>query len=458
VGVLPNGSCELAPPFICTNDILNPGPCSPIVGSIDNPLVKNFVTIGAFASGAIYVRDADPSRTTNRARLFVPVRGDPSITYLDVNDDSDPAHVGHACSGDFCLECAEEGSDRRCANSHKIGEDPFDNTRVLTLPTEPVGIAASQDGSALVVAHDTQQSVSLSSNSWVTSPALQFILTGLPTGPDEVATVPVPAYVTALRAKQAQNPNADLPNFDYQPGFLVTYRATPTLDLIRYSSDADSMPPRPFLTRVNTFPVVANQDGKDSRGVAIDASDRQACEAGCPGRGSEPNQCLLDCVANNNLLFFIANRAPASLLLGLIKTELTLSDDQGGGKPQVTSALDNAFIYDSIPLDTGPSHVEIGNIINQDGQLERRVFIVCFDTRFVFMYDPTAQRVQGPFRTGRGPQALAFDTAPDASHSFLFVGHFTDSYLGVIDLDMRNPTFGTMFATIGEPLPPRESR
>ncbi len=102
--------------------------------------------------------------------------------------------------------------------------------------------------------------------------------------------------------------------------------------------------------------------------------------------------------------------------------------------------------------------MEVGKVIDRNGKLSTRVFVVCFDTRFVFMYDPDAKRIDATFSTGRGPQALAFDTAPDATHSFLFVAHFTDSYLGVIDLDMRNATFGTMFATIGQPLPPRESR
>jgi hypothetical protein len=44
-------------------------------------------------------------------------------------------------------------------------------------------------------------------------------------------------------------------------------------------------------------------------------------------------------------------------------------------------------------------------------------------------------------------------------HAFLYVGHFTDSYLGVVDLDMSHPeTFGTLFASIGIPIPPLESR
>jgi hypothetical protein len=87
------------------------------------------------------------------------------------------------------------------------------------------------------------------------------------------------------------------------------------------------------------------------------------------------------------------------------------------------------------------------------------------------MIDPletdTANAVIAVIDTGRGPNAIAFDTtcsaAPNApcgtdDMAFLYVGHFTDSYLGVVDLDMRQSTFGTMFASLGSPLLPVESQ
>jgi hypothetical protein len=41
----------------------------------------------------------------------------------------------------------------------------------------------------------------------------------------------------------------------------------------------------------------------------------------------------------------------------------------------------------------------------------------------------------------------------------MYVGHFIDSYIGVVDLDMRKPsTFGSMFISLGAPAPPRESQ
>jgi hypothetical protein len=38
------------------------------------------------------------------------------------------------------------------------------------------------------------------------------------------------------------------------------------------------------------------------------------------------------------------------------------------------------------------------------------------------------------------------------------VAHFTDSYIGVIDLDQRHHTFGTMIRALGRPSAPRGDR
>ena len=107
------------------------------------------------------------------------------------------------------------------------------------------------------------------------------------------------------------------------------------------------------------------------------------------------------------------------------------------------------------------SKIAVGTAIGRDGAPVVRVFAAAFDSRLVFSYDPEARRVDATIRTGRGPHALAFDTQLDGDdvHAYLFVGHFTDSYLGVVDLDLRRPdTFGTLFASVGTPTPPRESR
>lgn len=442
------------------NRLLSPAPC----GALDiGPYVRNKATIGAFASTALIVKR--PGGIAG-ARLFVPVRGDPSITYFDVTDDSDPANLYSPCleGGAFCLDCGQANTqDRRCADAHRMGQNPADNPRGITLPVEPVGLAAADfdGGNLLVVAHQSGGAASLLTNPWQAGgpwtpsdrPALQFTVAGLPDGPTGVAAVPEPALVAASREA-----SGDSGGLAYEPGFLVTYRGAAEVDLLRYHVD-EGDPSRPFLTRAGGVGISALAEGYDSRGIALDASERQACEAECAsGARADLLACLTACTAIP-LRFFVANRTPASLLVGQVETVLTQTGVAGAAK--VTSAFERLSIQAAVPLSYGASNVALGHVVDRDGKLSLRVFAVAFDSRFVFSYDPEARRVDQVIRTGRGPHAIAFDTGGtgDSLHSFLLVGHFTDSYVGVVDLDMRHRyTFGSMFASLGQPLPPKESK
>jgi hypothetical protein len=497
-----------------------PGACTPIPYS--SPFIRKFATIGAFASGAVQAMNPMGSGV----RLFVPVRGDPSITWFDVIDDrsfgsaadcpaAEPC-AGGACascttkdaacayptagiSSDLCqcapgkdpgslawscnpfpfeLDCGQTGDLQQCADEHRMGVDPYDNFRDLSLPVEPVGLDASDDGTALVSAHQisTGPAVGLSINDWgPVRPSFQFTLTGsVASGPSEVAHIPTPLLVSLT---QALPQGSTIPVISYQPGFLVTYNSAPEIDLFRYHDD-DGSPPRPYLTRSGQTAITVNASGNDSRGIVVDPTDRKACEAQCgaPPLGATPSQGVLDCLracVDIPLRLFAANRAPASLLIGRVDTTIDQSDVGG---VTGSGASDVASIMLPIPLATGPSKVGLGNVIGQDGLLHPRVFVVMFDSRKIFDIDPATGDIETIIETGRGPHPIVFDTcvtgaaagtmpgsgmacAPgDDEHSYLYVGHFTDSYIGVIDLDMRHTTFGTLFASFGTPIAPRESK
>jgi hypothetical protein len=83
------------------------------------------------------------------------------------------------------------------------------------------------------------------------------------------------------------------------------------------------------------------------------------------------------------------------------------------------------------------------------------VFVACFDSRRIFVYDPQRSRIETEILTGRGPHALLVDE----QRRLLYVGHFTDSYVGVYSLDLAFPaTYGTMLGTLGNPKSPRASK
>jgi len=108
-------------------------------------------------------------------------------------------------------------------------------------------------------------------------------------------------------------------------------------------------------------------------------------------------------------------------------------------------------ISDLVAVDDGPSRVTVGQIIDERGQVRRRVFLTCFDSNAVTIYDPEARVIDARVPVGRGPSALVVDDA----HALAYVSHFTDSYVGVIDLDARHASFGTLILALGSPTAPR---
>jgi hypothetical protein len=376
------------------------------------------------------------------ARLFVPVRGEPSLTFFDVDDDR-PTAPGVEGKQTFLLNCDQSANDGRCANSHRSGVDAADNIRALTLPAEPFGIAVTDRAEAIVLSHQSSGNGALSlftatapDGTGVSvlgaKPALQFVYGGLPAATTGIASLPVPEGATT-----APPPGAPA----YHQGFVVTYREAPEADVFRFFDDAAAAPIRPFLTRTSAVPLAATPSGRDSRGVVIDhspSSERAVCAGACAPADSA---CLAGC-STIPLDAYIANRSPASLLIG----QVLLADPKLG--------TEEVHIFDSVPLAQGPSRVVIGRIKTVKNGMtvyEKRVFVICFDARVIFVYDPVQRRIDGAIRTGRGPHSLVMDPVEPIA----YVGHFTDSYIGLIDLDQTHAgTFETIVATIGVPQAP----
>lgn len=435
-----SAACSAAGLGLNADPFLNPGPCAPIAYA---PLVRASVYVGAFASGLLL--SYDPREAG--ARLFAPVRGDPSVTFFDVGDDrageTDP----------FALGCGKTAAGF-CGDTHRIGRDADRTQRGLLLPPDPVGIASSTNGEAIVSAHPSQAAASLVVNPWDETPFLSYFAGDLAPGPTEIAAVPRPAFVAAA---EAQATAAGVP-FIYRDAFVVTYRSAAQVDVLQYVRDSGSVPSRPFLVRAQQVAITTSSSNIDHRGVAVLSGERAACEASC-GSADGDVACLATCAETVPLRVFVASRRPESLLFGRIETIVLRGTSvvDGVTTERITGAFDLVTLDDALPLDFGASRVETGRVIDQDGTPVDRVFAVAFDSRRVFIVDPYRARIEAIVRTGRGPHDIAVDhgVANGEAYSYLYVGHFTDSYLGVVPLDLRRPlTYGSMIATVGHPLPP----
>jgi hypothetical protein len=433
--------------------------------------------IGAFATD-VQLASSTTHPELNGKRIYVPVRGDATVTWADVTP-----------GGPLTFDCgAPDGG--RCNAAHHVGSytDSFD-TRSVTMPGEPFAMAQTPDGSAIAITHQTSGNTSLltsgvgplgpnggpdqvahTSSSCPTQipglkcPSMQFVLSGVPIGGDGIVAVPHDKF----------GPVPPCENVGYQqpcirPAFLQTSHTVGELDLLRYYNDFGSTLNRPFLVREVAYPLSANSGGTDSRGIAIDTSPRVACEQAPPGAD-------LSVCARLPARVFFASRTPPSLVVGEI----------GGTSPNgdLSYDPDRLVITGNVPLPNGPSRVYLAPIVDSTGNYALRVFVTCYDASEVVVYDPDAGAIENMIPVGPGPFAMAFDSfnpnlvatrsraasdtlppggpiGPLNKYRFAYVASFTQSYLQVIDLDNSSPTGGVTYErivfTLGRPTPPKGS-
>ena len=439
-------------------------PILPLESNLENVVPGRAVVIGAFASDVVRRTLVTPPGSSGdvaegRERLFIPVRGDATLHWIDVNSDG-------------TLYCGQNRDDRLCDDDHRAGDDPEqENTRNnMRMEPEPFGLDADENGLNVVVSNQTSGAVSLFTHlrepdaiAWAKGPQFVWREGGMPQRPIGVANVPVPL----ARPSSGR---------EHLPGFLVTFRNAHTVFMVRVYDDAESQPSRPFLRRYEAERIQTNSSGIDSRGIGVDPFHRHAAENDCLARFGIQRVCALDpnCAEAQDPAFqacltsaaatpldvFIANRAPSSLIFG--RTDAIVSD---------SATTDIPFFYDNLPLDVGPSRVYIGDIINLQGQRERRIFVLCFDSRRIAIYDPVRGELETEIVTGRGPHGFAIDTklvdddpndaivGANDEHAYAYIGHFLDSYVGVVDLDQRHKNlYGKIIANVGKPEPPRASK
>ncbi len=458
----------------------------------------------------------------NGGRLFVPVRSDTSLTWMDVQSDDDPRYLAGAPSNataatypPFFLNCNRTTADA-CDSLHHAGQlsDPG-NTRQLTMPSDPFAMAFTDDGTGIVVTHEDQtesslyltgldpagttatpsiveeagSSEALGQNAF--DPSIQFIVDSMPQGGVGIASVP---------HDLAAIPNPD-PTNPLRPALLQTSNQAAEIDLLRYYSDegvlgasdeggtaglgqVGSLNLRPFLIRERAYSVAGHSAASSTRGIAIDPTPRIACELNVTGPlGLSTTSPQYVACAQTPARVFIASAAPPLLVLGQI----------GGMGQDGTYDPDQLTISGGVSLSSGPSNVYVAPIVDQNGLYSVRVFVVCFDSQTIVIYDPDTQRIENEVSTGPGPFAMAFDpfdVAAVAAHAavpfdprskymtisngsvtgpalrayrFAYIASFTDSFVQVMDLDQSfkddrlgagTATFENIVYSLGVPSQP----
>jgi hypothetical protein len=389
--------------------------CAPPVDSTNDRYRKQTADIGAFAS--------DLQLSVDGTRLFTTVRGDATLTWATVEP-----------SAPLAFNCGQLTNGGRCDATHQAGNNSSacGNTRHATMPGEPFSFAQTEDGTALAVTQQATQETSLllsgisprQAPSWspanscaaevaghvVTPPSMQFVLEQVPVGGNGI--VAVPHDPDAVR--RCEDVSDKFPCI--RPAFLETTRSAPEIDLIRYYDDDGSTLPRPFLVREAAYPVNVNSPGTDQRGIVVDPTPRLVCKAKAvaqamangeqpPGPGSKA---FVQC-GQLPARIFIASRSPSSIIYGTI----------GGFAPSGDGSYDpdQLHLLGNFPVVAGAARLYLAPIVDATGHYAIRLFVVCYDSAQVFVFDPDNvldNQIQGAtpeavLSVGPGPFAMAFD-------------------------------------------------
>lgn len=297
------------------------------------------VRIGSYAAGIA----VSPSGR----RLYVPVRSDGDLTFVDVDES------GRMSCG------TNGGAAPRCDDFHSRGDDSFANDRGIVLPAEPVGLTAgsleSDFGGApgsgdYVLVADRAGRVSLfldrAATAGTVAPMLVHVGTGFANG---VAGI----------------------SFDPRSG-LVFLPGSGTNEIGRAGVALDTggdMLERSFVFAAGSLRLVGLSDGQDSRAIAFEPSG--------PGAAHRA---------------FVASRRPEALLV--------IDLDREGANPG------EAAVSRVIEVGAGPARVTAARF----GTPARTfVFVSCFDGRELYVVDADNGELASVVRGLSGPFELAVD-------------------------------------------------
>ena len=351
---------------------------SPITG-----LLVDQVRIGSYTDGMAVAASGDG------ARLYMPVRSDANLTFIDVD-----------ASGRFdCGDGSELG--RPCDDRYRRGDDEAATLRDIQLPADPVGVTVGPlndivrgpdtgdvPGNYVLFAHrDGRASLFFDQSEGAdTAPVLIHTLSGLPT---ELVDITIEPSTQLAWLPSALNP--------------VLGRVGIAFD------GSTSEPDRSYL--FNAGDIVL-------RGV----------DTGTVTRG-DTRVVRFDPRPDVNRAYLLSRR-PRALLV--VDTEDTVS---------------SVDVIDAIEVGFGPSRLDVVSFDAVPGVTPERTlaFISCYDSRDVYVVDVDLGRLVGIVRGLGGP----FELAVDVPRRRLYVLDFRSSVIRVIDL---GPMFTCLMDDGMEPL------
>jgi YVTN family beta-propeller protein len=389
----------------------------------------NTVRIGSFGAGMVYqpncdqqpsVRGCSPDCDPMKGRLHIGVRGNSSLTTVDVTLGNPPTFSCSVSAASFA----------ECDASHEITDTTVSTVSLTNNPT-PQKVVVPDEPYALAL-----------------DPQLDLLYVGhLKNNTAEINSGGVSLF--------------DVSNTSEPPTFVAPFPSIFPAD-VNGSVGVTALMVTPYQSG-NALGMPAHELFVSSRYVALVGSMLPTTVPSCQ-MGSGPTRTKT--TVNNIALI------PAS---DTFNTTLVGSEDRG---IQFITDANRAFVLQRVPpavvgfdlsLDAdGVRHLDPGDFLetcanptfldlHNPGGAGAQLYVTCFESGQLYVIDPYVPRVVNVIEVGRGPAGLAFGPSPaeaaagvaTAETTRAYVVGFGDNNISVVDLDPASPTRYHVIQRIG---------
>jgi hypothetical protein len=355
--------------------------------------------------------------TGSLGRLFIGVRGNSTVSYVDTSRVADPA-TGAARPRFKCP--ADSSYDHACTITQTMPEGtaampasppPGDVTTPIQVPDEPYALALDETQDLLYVgnlrgdtAHPQTGGISLFDVSrGVTGDALPTFIGPSSSffNPDAngnfgITSLTKHNHQVYASSRYGTNVVNVVPSFSSGAGLTGTpYDCHLDAKMLSLSGGSD----------VFTTPFV----GAEIRGIQFLSEETQPM---------------------NNRAFVLQRTPPA-----LVGFDISTTAQSFGNFPS-----------DILETCAGPTFLQA-----YDAGEGTRLYVTCFDAGQIYIFDPTVPRLIAVLNAGRGPAGLTFPDQPRGDHALAYVVGFSANDISVVDLTPRSTTQYHVVQRIGFP-------
>jgi hypothetical protein len=376
----------------------------------------NTVRLGSFAAGMVWIdpqcptkpacpRNCDPAHapwlSTAPARIAIAVRGDASLTYLNINGTNPPVP-----------DCGNTGPFGECDQAHRItqtftpaavleGDTTASSATILRLPDEPYTLALDRDSNLLYLGHLTGD----------ISRAFSGGISLFDVTPTQDNTPPL--YLSSFQSPFSSNASGlfGVTSFTVKPHDPNNPNDTNPAQIYATSRYVAN------VTSVSPIIVDPNACGDPNRQVVV------------VGTGGDLNT-TLNGTETRGVQFVPAAKpgdVDRTFVLQRIPPALVVFDNGNTSTPTSIIELCDSptFLYQHNAAHTGV-----------------RLFVNCAGTNEIYVIDPTLPDIVATFSVGRGPAGMVFPGGVDDAQfsTTAFVLDFNDNNVSVVDLQPGSDT------------------